>query len=272
MQDYSPVSDTLIEKELEKRGYNFDKNKREVTDKKNQEQYFLKCGKRLKTEKLVLEKLRSEKVQNVSELVQAWETDGITFLILGHIDGQNLKQYLDFEEEAKTDVNESFLADLLTKTVKILSDLQTKGVHYLDLKLENVMICNDDIILIDFEFVSDTNISQSNAGTNAYFSPEKLMVVDKYDIEKSNTWALGVMMYMLFEKSYPFPSGSDHTEVDAESRMAGKYKPLTRKATKEFSDLLSRLLQSDPNKRLDYSAIEKHSFVQKYFVKKKIHD
>ena len=84
-----------------------------------------------------------------------------------------------------------------------------KKIAHRDLKLENIMISNQDIKIIDFGISkllqSQSQTMNARVGTPLYVSPE---VLDgKYDL-RCDLWSLGIIAYMLLSNQVPF-NGND---------------------------------------------------------------
>ncbi len=245
-----------MEKILNKRGYQLDSkissNVYKVTNK--EEIFILKIGNNelIRNEYKVLTEI---KMDNISKIHETWEEKEQLFLILEYINGLDLVNYLD----TKAEISEQFASDVIFKVIKILMKLQEKGIHYTDVKLENVMLSMSDIILIDFNIISFSNICKNRLGTPIYYSPEKFHGT-KFSIEKANSWALGVMLYTLVTDVYPFIMYDDGS-VDTDSILKGKYHEF--QASENLKDIISKLFEINPAKRIGYEDILKHPFISR---------
>ncbi len=252
----------LIEKEINSKGYEIDRrsypineNVHKVIHTESKETFIIKIGnnENIRRERKILSEI---KVDNISEIEESWNNDTHTFIVLKYIDGENLFFYLDEHDS----ISEDAIANIVRKLIIILTNLQKNNVHYCDLKLENIIILENEIYLIDFDIISLDKETSSDTGTDRYSSPEKIAKT-KHSIEKANAWSLGIIMYMLFERIYPFYC-NDNEEVD-KSRLEGKYEEIKREISTELKDLLNKLFEVDPVKRLDYQGITKHPFITK---------
>ncbi len=86
------------------------------------------------------------------------------------------------------------------------------GVIHRDIKPENLLVDDSDRVKIsDFgvSLILENGADEisSTAGSNYFFSPE-ICAGDAYKGKKSDIWALGVTLYFLVFKRYPFNANS----------------------------------------------------------------
>lgn len=134
--------------------------------------------------------------------------DGVPFIVLELLEGEDLLQVLNARERLHLDeaalVIES-LASALTKA-------HERGIVHRDIKPANVFLCsggkNWHVKLVDFGIakrVDDPNLSMSGemVGTPTYMSPEQFE--GKRDVDhRSDIWALGALAYHLLVGKPPF--------------------------------------------------------------------
>ena len=123
-------------------------------------------------------------------------------------------EVLKQSQENKWKLNNKDYATMTKQIVRALNYMHKKNVIHRDLKLENVMVdigSNEQgkpeliLKLTDFGFskVLETNKKETNKlGTTLYMAPELFKGVE-YD-HKVDTWALGVMVYIMLSGKYPF--------------------------------------------------------------------
>ena len=103
-------------------------------------------------------------------------------------------------------------------------------------------------------------------GTAYYVSPE--MLKDNQALPASDIWALGCMIYCMLTGSVPFSGSTDYFTF--QMILEGKLVfPPAISMSDEAKDLITRLLQVDPYRRLgagkpggsnDYKALKSHPF------------
>ncbi len=120
------------------------------------------------------------------------------------LDGDNLSTYI------KTDANLSIstVYRLATEMLSALEYLQTreKPILHRDVKPQNIIWDNKGrFVLIDFNVASLKENDKSYVGTNPYLAPDLL---DGHNINwdfSADTFALGITLYELVTKKYPWP-------------------------------------------------------------------
>ncbi|KAG1949346.1 protein kinase C, delta b [Pimephales promelas] len=131
-----------------------------------------------------------------------------------------------------------------------LQYLHSKGIIYRDLKLDNVMLDKDGHIKIaDFGMCKENIFGENRAttfcGTPDYIAPE-ILLGQKYSFSV-DWWSFGVLLYEMLIGQSPF-QGDDEDELFESIRMDTPHYP--RWITKEAKDLLEKLFERDPTRRL----------------------
>uniref|UniRef100_A0A671MAK2 Protein kinase C n=1 Tax=Sinocyclocheilus anshuiensis TaxID=1608454 RepID=A0A671MAK2_9TELE len=131
-----------------------------------------------------------------------------------------------------------------------LQYLHSTGIIYRDLKLDNVMLDKDGHIKIaDFGMCKENMLGENRAttfcGTPDYIAPE-ILLGQKYSFSV-DWWSFGVLLYEMLIGQSPF-QGDDEDELFESIRMDVPHYP--RWITKEAKDLLEKLFERDPTRRL----------------------
>ena len=128
-----------------------------------------------------------------------------------------------------------------------------------DLNPENILIVDKNdlkyprIKICDFgtSKMFEKGLMQKNiVGSLYYIAPEVLK--KKYN-EKCDIWSCGVIMYILLSQRLPFNSEKENEEELLNKILLGKFdleSPPFDKISKNAKDLITKLLTSDPQKRI----------------------
>ncbi|KAF9468735.1 kinase-like protein [Collybia nuda] len=149
--------------------------------------------------------------------------------------------------------------------------LHGKHVIHRDIKPENLLLgINGELKIGDFGWSvhAPGNRRMTLCGTLDYLPPE--MVEGREHNEKVDYWALGVLTYEFLIGNPPF---EDRSSVNNTYRRIAKVDlkfPPT--ISVEVKDLISKLLQYDPGRRLALSAVLHHPWIVKYRSKISIRD
>ena len=137
------------------------------------------------------------------------------------------------------------------------------GIIHRDIKLENLLLdkTNNRIKICDFgwsvytEF-PDKCIQIDTCGTCCYMSPEEIV---KCPYNKSvDIWSLGVVIYILMAKQYPF-GDDEYTDKMYKRIKTLDYEKLPETISKNGKDLVSRILTYCEN-RPTLEEIVKHKW------------
>lgn len=132
------------------------------------------------------------------------------------------------------------------------------GLLYGDIKPSNVIFTPpaSEPVMIDFGCSRYGSDFTGCVGTPLYFAPEKFY--SKFGLA-SDTWSLGVLMYMLVAGHHPFVHVPHYDsfqgdivdlQAEIECTRLSFHHPHWDHISKDMKDLLSHMLQKDPSKRI----------------------
>ncbi|CAB4423505.1 unnamed protein product [Rhizophagus irregularis] len=181
------------------------------------------------------------------------------FLVLEY--AENGELYKNLQKDGP--FTEHKAASYISQIAAALVYLQKKKVIHRDMKPENILLSSDGKIKIsDFGWAIHTpDASQRRmtfCGTPDYLAPE--MIKDMGYGQKIDAWALGVLCYEFLVGEPPFMV-EDLRETY--QKIATVDYKIPDQISLEAKDLISSLLQSDPEKRLPLDQVTTHPWILK---------
>lgn len=180
------------------------------------------------------------------------------YLVLSFINGGELFYHLQKSGKFSMDRSRFYIAELLAA----LESLHELNVIYRDLKPENILIdYQGHIALCDFGLcklnMSNDDRTSTFCGTPEYLAPELLL--NQGYTRSVDWWTLGTLLYEMLTGLPPFFDEDIPTMYKKILQNPLKF-PAFLEGT-EAQDLLTKLLQKDPSKRLsDAQSIKSHPF------------
>ncbi|KAL6042729.1 Serine/threonine-protein kinase brsk1 [Balamuthia mandrillaris] len=191
---------------------------------------------------------------HVLHLYDVYETSEYLFLILEHVEGGELFDYLVKRGTLSA-------ADAMHFFAQILDGLEYCHAHLIchrDLKPENLLLDADNNIRIaDWGMASlmkEGSLLQTSCGSPHYASPEVIMG-KKYDGRAADVWSLGVILYALSTGKLPF---DDDNIRNLLSKVKSGVFSMPTYLDSSLKDLLWKMLTVDPKKRITIPEIKSH--------------
>jgi DNA-binding response OmpR family regulator len=145
----------------------------------------------------------------VVDLVDLIEDDGKVILIQEYVEGQSLADLLG--EELPTDLVESIILQL----IDVVAHAHANRIMHRDIKPGNIIIRADGALkLLDYgaaKLLKEKDISATMVGSRPFMAPEQLMGESE---RRSDIWAIGVIMYLLYTSELPFYSEVEKLLID----------------------------------------------------------
>lgn len=145
-----------------------------------------------------------------------------------------------------------------------LEYLHKSRVYHQDLKPENLLIGVDNHLKISDFGVSDILIAESRTqvlqGTPSFHAPETINNND-FLAWPVDIWGMGVTLYMFVTGICPF---ADRTLQKTYDKILNFHPPIDELDISDcFKDLLSKLLEKDPGKRITIKEMKEHPYITK---------
>jgi hypothetical protein len=127
---------------------------------------------------------------------------------------------------------------------KGLAHAHSCGVVHRDLKPANILLCDDGRVkVLDFGLAHAFGQRRLDGGTPAYMAPEQW--VGAPEDERSDVFALGVMLFRMVSGELPFPEDDSGKAI----RSARKAPVLEVPDAPALGELVGRMLEKDPTRR-----------------------
>ncbi|GAB1298664.1 Protein kinase C delta type [Apodemus speciosus] len=193
----------------------------------------------------------------LTHLICTFQTKDHLFFVMEFLNGGDLMFHIQDKGRFELYRATFYAAEIICG----LQFLHSKGIIYRDLKLDNVMLDRDGHIKIaDFGMCKENIFGENRAstfcGTPDYIAPEILQGL-KYSFSV-DWWSFGVLLYEMLIGQSPF-HGDDEDELFESIRVDTPHYP--RWITKESKDIMEKLFERDPDKRLGVTGnIRTHPF------------
>ena len=192
---------------------------------------------------------------NIAKLYQVVETKYIIYLIHEYIEGKELLEYLNKKGKLK----EIEACKFFHQIISGLDYLHKCGIAHRDFKPENILLTNNNEILkiIDFGLSNIYNNGQllkTGCGSPCYVPPE-MIKEEKYNGVLSDIWSAGIILYLMLCGKLPFYD--DDIQILYEKILSGKFETPDY-LSDNAKDILSKLLEIDPKKRINFDNIKNH--------------
>lgn len=157
--------------------------------------------------------------------------------------------------------------------------LHSQGVIHCDIKADNLLLDEDDVVKIaDFgvsEILDPQNdIITKTAGSPAYMAPELAAISSHAGLKENamlkginlsllsgkstDIWSMGVTLYLLVHRRLPFRS---ETMVGLFDKIVNEEVELADDMEPNLKDLFTRILTKQPQKRITMSELRNHLWV-----------
>jgi tetratricopeptide (TPR) repeat protein/predicted Ser/Thr protein kinase len=184
--------------------------------------------------------------KNVIRIFDLGEADGIKFITMEYIEGQDLKHIVDEQGKLKTEES----VRIMEQVCLALEAAHAEGVVHRDLKPQNIMLDKSGrISVMDFGIARSTEMggmTQTGAllGTPDYMSPEQVM--GEHVDARSDLFTMGVILYQLLTGDLPYKAETAQSSMFKRTREEPKRAIEVDPSVPKFlSDVAEKCLQID---------------------------
>ena len=197
---------------------------------------------------------------NIINLYDIWENRGELYLVLEYVSGGELFDYVSSngalpEEEA---------VRLFRQIIAGLSYCHRFNICHRDLKPENILLDgNRNIKLADFGMAAlqpDGTWLNTSCGSPHYAAPE-IIQGNQYRGDLADIWSTGIILFAMLNGFLPFDGGTLPNTLRMVKQGAYFLPP---HLSPEAQDLIQRILQKRPERRITMHEIWVHPLVTKY--------
>src|SRR3990167_7375151 len=164
----------------------------------------------------------------------------------------------------KGSFEEAMVANYAKQVISAFRYLQDRQILHRDLKPENLLLGFDgELKLADFgwaiQLPGQDNMRQTFCGTLDYISPE--MAQGNYYGVHTDNWSIGILVFELLTGGLPFVRNNYMDLMGGNAYGEISYPDTMSPLAKSF---ISRLLATDPLKRMTLQDALKHPFIQQH--------
>ena len=209
----------------------------------------------------ILEKLDHPNIIKFKEVFIANKPVKTLNIVTEYADGGDLA--LTIKNQKNEYFKESQILDYFTQICLAIKHIHTKHIIHRDLKSQNIFLTKNNLVKLgDFGIAKNLSYTWQKAktmiGTPYYLSPE--IVNNKPYSFKSDIWSLGVLLYEMMALKMPFDANS--LPMLTLKIIKGNYAPLPQRFSHDIRDLVSQLLNVEPEKRPSIDEILKVPFIK----------
>ena len=203
---------------------------------------------------------------NINTLIEYFIDENNYYLISDYVPNGELSVYLS---QCKF-LNEQQAQYIMSQLLDAVNYIHNNSIIHSDITLDHILIekisdNKDKLPMIKLIDVGIANfLSNNNTTYSPFISPE---VIDNKYSYKCDIWSCGVIMYMLLKGEAPF-KGSTREEVYSKIRKEEIDFDNIGGLSRDAKDLLSKMLERDPEKRFAAKECLKHKWMKLFNERK----
>ena len=209
---------------------------------------------------------------NIIHLYELLESSNNFYLVIDYCNKGDFEQYLKSRNIYCLEEKEA--VHFLKQIMNGFRELRKHEVIHRDFKLANILVDNDIVKIADFGMAKKgQKIAQTIVGSYMTMAPELLMINGDDDdpqfyCSKADLWSVGFVFYQILYGDPPFFGLSPNEIFNDIKRKSGNLDfPKDKNISEEAKNLINKLLQMDPKKRIDWPDFFNHPFFDTYFPK-----
>ncbi|CAO0792678.1 unnamed protein product [Mucor circinelloides] len=216
----------------------------------------------VRSEVAILKKLNHRNVVKLYEVLDDPNDDSLYMILeMAH---KGVIMQIDLHQAA-TPYTESASRYYFRQMVLGIEYLHCNDIVHRDIKPDNLLLSDNNVLkIVDFGvsemFVKGDDALKSTAGSPAFMAPE-LCTADKgrpISGKAADIWSMGVTLYCLVHGRIPF---SNESLLGLHEMILKDPVQFNKNLSDSLVDLLQKLLEKDPSKRILMRDIRKHAWV-----------
>jgi len=227
----------------------------------------------------IIQTLDHENIVRLHEVIDDPKHDKF-YMVFDYVSGGQL---VKIESNGQTKNNKLFTEDKARKyfrdLINGLSYIHSRHVLHRDIKPENLLIdpIMDRLKMVDFgvshEFKDDNDNVTDSQGTPAFLSPEACIAEQgAWSGRAADIWACGITLYVMIFGKTPFTGtghgwSSIHSTYEAIKNDEVDY---PEEMDEQLHDLFIKILNKDPEERMDLMTIRRHPWVTRDLTEKEL--
>ncbi|XP_028513638.1 testis-specific serine/threonine-protein kinase 5, partial [Exaiptasia diaphana] len=196
---------------------------------------------------------------NVIQLYETFYSSDKIYLVMEYASKGDLLDYINSRCRRCVGIGEELSRNFFRQLVEGVSHCHRRNVVHRDLKCENILIDDNNVIKIsDFGFATrspsnKTKYLETFCGSYAYAAPE-ILQAQKYDGKAADVWSLGVILYAMLCGKLPFNDNCSLHSLVVQTRTKVSF-PVRGACSQECQHLVRSILRFDPFERLTLNRI-----------------
>ncbi|KAK4056001.1 serine/threonine-protein kinase gin4 [Microbotryomycetes sp. JL221] len=194
---------------------------------------------------------------NVLRLLDVWETGNDLYLVMEYAEGGELFDYLVSKGRLHADEALHYFQQIISG----VDYCHRFNICHRDLKPENLLLDGEkNIKIADFGMAAlerGGKLLETSCGSPHYASPEIVAGLN-YHGSSSDIWSCGIILFALLTGRLPFDDENIRNLL-AKVKV-GKF-TMPQELPTDAKDLIRRMLEVDPEKRITMDEIQKHPWV-----------
>ena len=216
----------------------------------------------LKTEISIMNEINHA---NILHLYEFLESENNFYLVVNFCNKGDLQEYL--QKKAENFFEEPDAVYFLKQIMNGFQELRKNQILHRDFKLANLFLNDDTLVIGDFGFAKSGNdMAKTRLGTPVTMAYEILTADPNKEIlydSKADLWSIGIVYYQMLFGKPPF-NGFTVPELIRDIKKKVRHLDFPKVISEESKDLINRLLEPDPKKRINWGEFFNHSLFFKY--------